>query len=261
MGYSHLIIIPCHGIWTGSDIKDKEKAGDCQDQWLLAPFQREGQDHLCFKDHLLTGFKILKQDPSSILMPSGGKTKPEIELSEAESYLNLLKQVEGQDFESYGSRVVLEDYARDSFENVIFLICRFDEVAGTYPEKITIVGFEFKRSRFLNNHLAQALNYPLEKIEYIGNSPTPPSEVKEEYFKDLDQSEYRFAVKLFESDWYGVKDPLLKKKLGRNPFHQVVKYSTTNPVLKQFLEVLGDGSNKSNEEIKNILMNSCPWST
>lgn len=257
--YKHLIVIPCHGIWKGCNGCCGDKAGELQDQWFLAPFQLEGQDHLCFKQHILKGIDIVKHDDSSILMPSGGKTKSDTELSESESYMNLLSCLMSSDVKNYASRIVPEKYARDSFENVIFLICKFYEVTGKYPEKITIIGFEFKRSRFLKNHLSQALSYPIENVEYIGNSPTPPEEIKESYFKELDQSECNFAVNLFENDWYGTKDPLLKKKLGRNPFNQKNTYNETNPLLSQFVEAISDSSMKSNEEVKSILMKSAPW--
>jgi hypothetical protein len=39
---------------------------------------------------------------------------------------------------------VVEDYARDSFENLLFSICRFKEVTGNYPARVTVVGYTFK---------------------------------------------------------------------------------------------------------------------
>lgn len=265
MNYTHLIIVPCHGIWKG-DIPDNgfsignTSSGDDHNQWLLAPFQLEGKDHLCFKDHILKGFQLLTTDPNSILMPSGGQTKADIQLSESQSYLNLLNLVMGSATDSYKSRIILENYARDSFENVIYLICRFYEVTGCYPQNITIIGFEFKRSRFLKYHLEQALNYPLDLVEYIGNCPTPPQEIHQAYFKELDNSEYQFAVKLFQQDWYGIKDPLLKKRVGRNPFNQKNNYGTTNPTLEGFIKAITDGSKLTNEEVKEIVRKSAPWS-
>lgn len=59
-------------------------------------------------------------------------------------------------------RMVTEEYARDSYENLLFSICRFSEMTGNYPDKITVVGFEFKRYRFENIH-RQAIRYPKEQ--------------------------------------------------------------------------------------------------
>lgn len=133
------------------------------------------------------------------------------------------------------SRVYCEEFAKDSMENVIFLICRFFEITGTYPQKISIVGFEFKRSRFIENHLT-ALRFPIANIKYIGNAPEPPREREVEYFKDLNDSEYKFAVKYFEADWYGINPPLSTKKATRNPHSTEHTYQLSNPKFKDFFK-------------------------
>jgi hypothetical protein len=58
--------------------------------------------------------------------------------------------------------VATEEHARDSFENLLFSICRFYELTGNYPESITVVGFEFKKERFIKVHRAAA-RYAIEK--------------------------------------------------------------------------------------------------
>lgn len=61
--------------------------------------------------------------------------------------------------DSLTARMIVEDYARDSHENLLFSICRFQEMTGQYPSSITVVGFEFKRTRFEEIHL-RSLRYP-----------------------------------------------------------------------------------------------------
>jgi hypothetical protein len=34
------------------------------------------------------------------------------------------------------SRVFLEEFARDSYENLLFSLCRFREIVGKYPENL-----------------------------------------------------------------------------------------------------------------------------
>lgn len=258
MNYTHLVIIPCHGIWKGSldnTSAAKDSIGDGRDEWFLAPFQIEGDDHLCFKEHVLKGYEIINKDPQALMVISGGRTKKESEDSEANSYLSLLKAVKGNE---EVSDVVLEEFARDSFENVIFLLCKFYERCQRYPQSITIVGFEFKRGRFLENHLKQALMYPIDKVTYIGNEPNPPSN-REAYFKDLTESEYKYAVKLFEVDYYGVQDPLLKKKLSRNPYNTFNNYGETNPLLKDIISAISDHSQLNNDEIQQTVSKTAPW--
>ena len=41
-------------------------------------------------------------------------------------------------------RAVVEDFARDSLENLLFSIARFRQVTGRYPARFTVVGFDFK---------------------------------------------------------------------------------------------------------------------
>lgn len=64
-------------------------------------------------------------------------------------------------------RATTEDYASDSFQNLLYSIARFHEYTGRYPSHITVVGYEFKRRRFTELHRA-ALRWPRERFEYIG---------------------------------------------------------------------------------------------
>lgn len=59
-------------------------------------------------------------------------------------------------------RIVTEEYARDSYENLLFSICRFYEVTGQYPTSITVIGFDFKRKRFQEIHLP-SIRYPIDR--------------------------------------------------------------------------------------------------
>lgn len=243
----HLIILPCHSIWHGG-----QSMGQNKEEWSLAPFQHEGKDHLCFIDHIESSLQLLESDPKATLVISGGQTKSEIEISESQSYLNLARVILPDSTSALAGRIALEEYARDSMENVIFLISRFFELHETYPKHITVVGFEFKRSRFLNHHF-KALNFPSENVHYVGNSPTPPESVAVAYFEDLKNSEYRFAVKLFESDWFGVQEGLKSKKTSRNPFNRAHSFDKSNPQLKEFYKEL-ENEAALNESIQSKLV-------
>lgn len=39
------------------------------------------------------------------------------------------------------SRALTEEHARDSFENLLFSVCRFRELTGSYPQNITVKPF------------------------------------------------------------------------------------------------------------------------
>lgn len=62
-----------------------------------------------------------------------------------------------------------EEYARDSYENVLFSLCRFFEITGRYPEKVTVIGFAFKEKRFKDLH-RKAVRFPKERYVPVGLS-------------------------------------------------------------------------------------------
>lgn len=231
---NRLVLLPCHAIWKGGSSRGAERL-----EWALVDFQIEGFDHLCFKEHISQGINYIEEDNLSCLVISGGQTKKECgPVSEAESYLQLAKQLMKND--ELQPRIILEEYARDSFENVLFLICRFYEIYGYYPEFITVIGFEFKRDRFLKLHF-EAMGFPIDRVEYIGNLPDPKmlsKEARVAYFQDLRQSEYKFGYLLFEQDWYGIQAKLHLKRVARDPFKRVHLYSKTNPRFAGFFHNL-----------------------
>lgn len=231
---NELIILPCHSIWKGGST-----LGKLRDEWFLASFQMEGEDHLCFREHIETSFKLLKEKPTSILVVSGGQTKAEAgRVSESESYVKLLQSMFPDDQKDF-LRVVAEEYARDSFENVLLLICRFQEISGTYPSHITIVGFEFKKERFVACHLERALSFPENRVTYVGNHPSPKDKISRyTYYENLASCERRYALEPFNEDLYGLRSPLRTKRLQRDPYQRQHNYRKSNPELAKVLDCI-----------------------
>lgn len=234
--FTHLVIVPCHSIWKGGLL-----AGRDAKEWLLQSYQMEGDNHLCFIDHLLKAAKVLKEDQYALMIISGGKTCKEAgPISEADSYCKLLGEytVAAISKSDYEERVLLEPFAKDSFENVLFLICRFYEVCGNYPSHITVCGFDFKRSRFVQLHLQLALKFEPTRVSYVGNYPMPKCDEsqKELYYRVLKKGEEENASRYFRNDLYGIQPPLSTKKELRNPFNQRHEYALTNPCLRFLFE-------------------------
>lgn len=260
---SHLIIVPCHSIWNQFSNNCKgDNLGHLPEQWFLAPFQLEGNDHLAFIKHGLQAIRTMAKDPSnkSVVIFSGSQTKtPAGCISEAQSYFFLmwrllervysnpdsfpkefpqeilaylidiksilfLRQISLQDL--FTSLITTEEYALDSFENLLFSLYRFREYTGEFAEKITIVGFGFKEKRFLELH-AKAIDFPKDKIRYVAIDPKPEgydSKKLKAYFDELESLEQRNALELFATDWYGTRRALRVKKKTRNPFKRVNGY-------------------------------------
>lgn len=73
-----------------------------------------------------------------------------------------------------GVRMTTENFALDSYQNFIFSVARFREYTGSYPERITVVGYGMKKSRFEELH-AKAIRWPVKnyvrgqkRFHYVG---------------------------------------------------------------------------------------------
>lgn len=91
-------------------------------------------------------------------------------MTEGESYMRLAVAANVFQTSVPFIRATTEDHALDSFQNLLFSIARFHEYTGRYPTKITVVGYEFKRARFVDLHRA-ALRWPKDEFRYIGVDP------------------------------------------------------------------------------------------
>jgi hypothetical protein len=101
-------------------------------------------------------------------------------------------------------------------------------MTGRYPEKITVVGFGMKRSRFTDIH-RRALKFPDSAFTYIGIDDV--GETGQSY---LGEKEY--GLKPYSEDIYGCKGFLLGKRRARNPHRRIHPYFTSNPLLRDLIE-------------------------
>ncbi|EPX74809.1 uncharacterized protein SOCG_02291 [Schizosaccharomyces octosporus yFS286] len=214
---NHLIIIAGHAVWLGGSSKGQEDS-----EWILEPYQKgEGK---VFASHIYKGLELLEQDESSLLVFSGGQTRPNAgPYSEAQSYYLLSKSL--NDDPLLLSRRTTEEFARDSLENVLFSIARFREVTGHYPKKITVVSFEFKRERFLNLH-REAIRFPSDQFDFVGIDPE--GGVPQASY----EAEKKNALLPFTEDPYACENALLVgKRKERNPYRRQHSYLITCPEL------------------------------
>jgi hypothetical protein len=126
------------------------------------------------------------------------------------------------------NRIFTEEYATDSFQNILFPLLLFpafiDSItepnssasplqrSSMYPAHLTIISHAFKRHRFMNLHLP-ALRYPTtpERFRYISIGP-PMDEVKR---AEVEAGELSRGVKAWEQDPYGVGEALAAKRRAR----------------------------------------------
>lgn len=129
-------------------------------------------------------------------------------------------------------RVTTENFALDSFENLLFSIARFYEYTGAYPLKITVVGYEFKRKRFLELH-APALRWPTSRFLPGGTRQFNYVGIDDESMTAMPHDN---AYDLFERDMYGCYGALLKKRRRRNASRRLDPYRSTAPQLAGLLD-------------------------
>jgi hypothetical protein len=183
---SHAIVVCCHAIYVKppKTLSDQIPSQD-EKNWLIESFQRG--ETSTYIDHIETGVSLLIQDPSSILVFSGGATKRHLtSTAEAQSYLDVAIEHDlfGQDTtpSSLRQRMFVEERATDSFQNILLSLIQFPlfvqqlrEDSGTkveplYPDKLTIISHEFKRARFMELHIP-AIHFPLSRTAFIGIDP------------------------------------------------------------------------------------------
>ncbi|THW00968.1 hypothetical protein D6D26_05477, partial [Aureobasidium pullulans] len=91
-------------------------------------------------------------------------------------------------------RIVCEDAATDSYQNLLFSLIKYYEIKSKWPQMITVITHSFKEARFLECH-ADAIRWPGERIRVQGiNPPFPLLELR-----DVQRLEKQ-TLDLFEKD-------------------------------------------------------------
>jgi hypothetical protein len=227
-----LIIVAGHAPFKETTITVPEHP-EQDHAWVLQSFQI-GEPPL-YVSHIQRGVELLKQNPDALLIFSGGYTRREAGLrwSEAETYRAIARHFQwwtsaatlAGDLEK---RVTTEDFSRDSFENLLFSICRFQQVTGRYPRKVIVISWAFKQERFDRHRIA--IGFPADRFEFQGvNQPVGlGSALRGE----------EVTLRAFMQNRYGSDGELAAKRTARNPFNRMHAFRACPGVgeLFQFIE-------------------------
>lgn len=141
------------------------------DRLDLPSADEEAQRILPMKSGKVTGAAVqqnllqIQENTEQKSKPNNGVTLPHVEAQvDASPYLSVDPKSARILAEQH---IFVEEFARDSYENLLFGIARFYEITGKYPKKITVVGFEYKRERFETIH-RHAIRFPVSDFNYIG---------------------------------------------------------------------------------------------
>lgn len=237
----NLVIVCCHAIYYPDAGKTNFPTYSAHDEnnWHLAPFQKSDPatgkpgEHETFLAHIQASLDIMttganatwKEDvpwnqDSTILVFSGGATKQSLTaLSEARSYYHAALAEEltqghvggGRAHELYSrGRILLEEHAMDSLQNLVFSILLYRQTIGRYPQNIRIITHAFKAKRFLELH-APAIHWPKDRIQVQGLDPVMSSAELESTL----QGEERFGFAPWRDDLLGSGEILSQKRKQR----------------------------------------------
>lgn len=217
-----LVMVAGHAVYTSSKCEKPEE----EDAWFLESYQKQPGQASSFVDHIRVGVEVAAETEDSLLLFSGGETRQDAgPRSEGQSYWNI---AESKDWygrrESVRWRTLTEEFARDSFENLLFSMCRFRELTGRYPSNVTVVSYDFKQRRFTELH-RHALRFPEPQFSFVG-VPVPPTN----RLGALEGEQKVLAM--FQEDPYGCKGELRKKRILRDPFLRAVPYPVGCPEMR-----------------------------
>lgn len=227
-----LIVVCCHAIWVGKSDSQASGEENVEDGWLIESFQKG--ESPTFVKHIQAGLEALRTNHNSILVFSGGQTKPKrTDLTEAGTYVEFVIANLPHEFHEHLHHIFVEGFATDSFQNILFSLLSYPKfVQECYnhsvgmlpvstvvqpeiplsPRHLIVVGHEFKRARFEELHLP-ALRYPTDssRFTYIGIDP-PFDEEKMQEIKDGDAKRGYGA---WRADTYGTGALLAGKRVAR----------------------------------------------
>lgn len=249
-----LNILPCHSIWKPS-INDEETScfGLDREEWVLVPFQIEGNDHLAMVEQILKC--LITSAKNRITIFSGGYTKKEFpQITESKSYFKLMMKyynvlgdndlVEHLKKEIYDTNFstliatfecllksskkdiciknfLIEEFAMDSFDNLYFSLALLKHRHGIKDlKKVIITGFVFKENRFRDLHwkyCGAENKLPQCSLEFDSNYPIHDEPEKQDsYLQGVCLSEKTYGYDLFVKDPYALRSSIHHKKTARN---------------------------------------------
>ncbi|KAG0615886.1 hypothetical protein M758_5G073200 [Ceratodon purpureus] len=217
-----LVMVAGHSVYTSAKCEKPED----EDAWFLESYQKHPGQASSFVDHIRMGVEVAAGSEDSLLLFSGGETRQDAgPRSEGQSYWNV---AESKDWygrrESVRWRTLTEEFARDSFENLLFSMCRFRELTGHYPSNVTVVSYDFKQRRFTELH-RHALRFPEPQFSFVG-VPIPSTNRI-----GAVEGEQK-VLSMFQEDPYGCRGDLRKKRILRDPFLRAVPYPVGCPEMR-----------------------------
>jgi hypothetical protein len=202
-----LILVAAHAVYAADDFSHPER----DESWILKKFQKG--EPACYIDHIHFGVELSAKYSNALLVFSGGQTCYEAgPRSEGQSYWLLANHFSWWDRTHVRERATTEEFACDSYENLLFGIARFRECTGHFPNSIEIVGWRFKSERF--DFHRQTIRWPGSDGKFQYHGINDPSDAAASAYREAD------VLASFKKDPYGIQGELSNKRIMRNPFNR-----------------------------------------
>ncbi len=195
------------------------------------------EDKDVFEKQLRQSVQAMEDGHHDILIISGGYTKTEIEKSEARGMLDWAIDL---NLKISPNQILLEEFARDSFENVLFSICRFHEYYDYFPQSLTVCSWESKRTRFMT--IANALRLLHYSLMGVG-------------IKDEIQQAEDYSSEIIEADPLHRGVSFAQKRVQRDTWEKGNHYAKL-PRLRKMFDTLTDMEKKGLTNSSDI---EWPW--
>lgn len=213
--HPNAVIVAGHAICT--EVRDPWR----EENWILLPFQRG--EVACYIGHIEAGVRAAVADPDALLVFAGGCSRAEAgPRSEAQSYFWIADHLGWFGHPEVRARAITEEFSRDSYENLLYSICRVREYAGAYPRHVSFVSWAFKQERF---HLhRRTIRWPTARFTFLGPN-NPPDLAQAVAAEDRNRAAY-------EADPYSSSPAFRAKRDARNPFRRSAGYLLVCPELQ-----------------------------
>lgn len=236
----HAVIVACHAGFH-KDVATIPDSPEDDPYWVLSSFQHREPPY--YIEHIRHGVSLVNSLPESVLIFSGGQTHKDMGTwTEADTYYAIGKHYRWwmdehrTGDEHLEKRIAVEQYARDSFENLLFGICRFQQITKRYPREITMVSWAFKENRFDIHR--EALRIPVNRFHFEGVND--PVDMQAAFTGEA------ATVRLFKRYRYGTGGELLSKRKKRDPFMRGHPYRRCDG-MEPFFRFIDDPGNSTVE--------------
>ncbi len=192
-----------------------------------------------YEQQLREAFRLINECFYDALVISGGYTKLEIKKSEANGMLDWANDL---DLPRKKGIILLEEYAKDSFENLLLSLCRFFQFFNEFPETVHSCTWKFNTERF--RILARQISLPHFQVIPVGRR------VGEEDIA------LKWAKLAREDPFYSKQTNSEEKYLKRDPWKKNHPYGQINENFQQLFNKLNElkSAGRNPREAKDLFL-------